>query len=177
MIHPILLYEDPMLKQVSGNIPKGFPKLKELISDMFETMHKANGIGLSGIQIGVPLQIFVIEAHFEQDDFHFRDVFINPFIEKEWGSLVKITEGCLSVPRLSALVERHENIKLNYYDSDWNHHVKNFSGFEARMIQHECDHLKGKIYIEHLDHMWMKILEPSLQLIKERKIEVPYLSK
>jgi|AntAceMinimDraft_18_1070375.scaffolds.fasta_scaffold02258_9 peptide deformylase len=177
MIQPILLYGNSMLKQVSGIIPEKFPKLKELINDMFETMHKADGIGLSGIQIGIPLQIFVVEAHLEQENFHFRDAFINPYIEEEWGSLVKHPEGCLSIPNLNALVERRENIKLNYYDSDWNHHVKNFDGFKARMIQHECDHLKGILYIEHLDRMWLKVLEKPLQLIKEREIQISYLYK
>ena len=177
MIQPILLYGNPMLKQVSGNITKEFPKLKELIDDMFETMHKAGGIGLSGIQIGIPLQIFIVEAHFEQDNFHFRDVFINPYIKKEWGNLVKHPEGCLSIPHITASVERYETIELDYYDSEWKHHVEVFDGFKARMIQHEYDHLKGKLYIEHLNRMWTKALEKPLQLIEERKIQVPYLHK
>jgi peptide deformylase len=120
MIHPILLYGDPMLKQRSGDIPSNFPKnqLEELINDMFETMHKANGVGLSAIQIGIPYRIFVVEAHLEQEDFHFRDVFINPYIKNEWGPMVKHPEGCLSVPQLTALVERRENIELEYYDTD-----------------------------------------------------------
>ncbi len=174
MIHPVLLYGDPMLKQLSGEIPKEFPKLTELIYDMFETMHKANGVGLSAIQIGIPLRIFVIEARIETQDFHFRGVFINPRIAKEWGEYVKHPEGCLSVPQITATVERKENIELNYYDAEFVHHTKSFNGFEARIIQHEYDHLEGKLYIDRLDRMWEKVLEGPLQLIKDRKIEIPY---
>lgn len=172
MIQPILLYGDPMLEQTSGDIPLNFPKILELVDDMFETMHKANGVGLSAIQIGIPYRIFVIEAHLE--DFNFRDVFINPYVRKEWGTKVKHAEGCLSVPQLTALVERPENIELEYYDINWKKHVKTFSGFEARIIQHEYDHLEGKLYVDKIDMMWKKALEEPLNLIKDRKIQIPY---
>jgi len=175
MIHPILLYGDPVLEQTSGDIPKNFPELLELVDDMYETMHKANGVGLSAIQIGIPYRIFVIEAHL--DDFNFRDIFINPYIKREWGDKVKHAEGCLSVPQLTALVERQESIELEYYDLKWEKHVKTFSGFEARIIQHEYDHLQGKLYIDRLDKMWRAALETPLQLIKDREIEIPYLWK
>jgi len=177
MIHPIILYGDPMLKQKSGDIPKGFPQLDELIDDMYETMHKANGIGLSGVQIGIPFRIFVVEAHLEQENFHFRGIFINPYIKKEWGAMVKHPEGCLSVPQLTALVERRENIELEYYDENWTHKVEVFSGFKARIIQHEYDHLEGSIYVDKIDRLWRKALEKPLQLIEERKIEVKYAFK
>lgn len=166
-----------MLKQRSGKIPQNFPKLQELIDDMFETMHKANGVGLSGIQIGIPYRIFVVEAHLEQENFHFRDVFVNPHIRKEWGPMVKHPEGCLSVPQLTALIERHEKIELEYYTSEWEHKVETFDGFKARIIQHEHDHLEGMIYIERADNMWQKALEKPLEMIEKREIEVPYLYK
>jgi len=179
MIHPILLYGDKMLEQRSAQIPSNFPKsqLEELINDMFETMHKANGVGLSGIQIGIPFRIFIVEAHLEQEDFHFRDIFINPYIINEWGEKVKYPEGCLSVPQLTALIERHENVTLEWYDQDFNKRKENFDGYKARIIQHEYDHLEGKIYVERADKLWRKALEKPLELIKERKVEVTYLTK
>jgi len=179
MIHPILLYGDKLLEQKSGNIPSDMPKgkLEELVNDLFETMHKANGVGISAIQIGIPFRIFVVEAHLEEEDFHFRGIFINPRIINEWGPMVKFPEGCLSVPQLTAYVERRENIELEYYDIDFNKHTEIFNGYKARIIQHEYDHLEGSIFVEKADNLWQKALERPLELIKERKIEVPYLSK
>jgi len=179
MIHPILLYGDPMLTQKSAEIPKNFPKIKleELINDMFETMHKANGVGLSAIQIGIPYRIFVVEAHLEKENFHFRNVFINPYIKKEWEPLVKYSEGCLSVPYVTTSVSRPQNIELDYYDQNLNHHIETFKDFKARIIQHEMDHMEGEIFIDKIDQLWKKALENSLQMIKNRKITVAYLTK
>lgn len=179
MIHPILLYGDPLLKQKSGKIPSTFPKqkLEELVNDMFETMHKAGGIGLSAIQIGIPFNIFVIEAHIKEENFHFRDIFINPIIRKEWGNLIKHPEGCLSVPQLTALIERPEKVLLQYYDLNWKLQEKTFDGYKARIIQHEYDHLQGNIYIDKADNLWKSALEEPLNLIEKRKIEVSYLTK
>lgn len=177
MIRPIVLYGDPILKEKSGEIPKSFPKLYELANDMFETMHKAGGVGLSAIQIGIPLRIFVIEAHIGEENFHFRGIFINPYLRNEWGQKCKFTEGCLSIPSISAMVERSSNIELEYYDENWNFHVEKFNGYKARIIQHEYDHLEGILYIERLDRLWEEALNEPLNLIKERKITIKYLTK
>jgi len=114
MIHPIILYGDPLLKEKSGDIPKNFPKLPELIDDMFQTMSRANGVGLAAIQIGVPLRIFIVDAHIKEEDFHFRGVFINPYIRRKSAPLVKFSEGCLSIPYISAMVERPSKIEIEY---------------------------------------------------------------
>ena len=179
MIKPILLHGDPLLKEKSGKIPKDIPiaELNALIEDMYQTMKAANGIGLSAIQIGIPLKVFVIEAHIEEENFHFKGFFINPKILNSYGPMVKHPEGCLSVPQLTALVERRENIEMEYYDLGFNKITKIFSGYESRIIQHEYDHLEGILYTDLLDKMWKKALERPLQLIAERKIEVKYLSK
>lgn len=175
MIRPILLYGDEMLRETSMEVNKGSQlEIKSLISDMFETMHKANGIGLAAIQIGIPLRIFIIEAHLDQDNFHFRNVFINPAIKKEWGDLVKHPEGCLSVPGLTGLVERPSKIEIAYYNENWEPKVEVFDGYAARIIQHEYDHLEGVIYTDLLDRMWKKGLERPLELIENRQMEVPY---
>jgi peptide deformylase len=176
MIRPIVLYGDPVLEQISAEVGSQYskPDIQLLIDDLFETMHRAKGIGLSAVQIGVPLRIFVIEAHLPEENFHLRGAFINPRILKEFGELVKHPEGCLSVPGLAGLVERPESIEMEYLDEEWNPHTKIFSGYAARVIQHEYDHLKGKMYIEYLDQMWLKTMEESLRLIKDRKMEIPY---
>jgi len=177
MIHPILLYGNDVLKQKSEDLPKSFSKLNELIDDMFETMHKSNGIGLSAIQIGIPLNIFVIEVHIIEEDFHFRNVFINPIIKKEYGPFIKYSEACLSLPMIHAMVQRRAEIELEYYDENWNLHVENFNGYKSRIIQHEYDHLQGILYIDRIDYFWKKILEKPLEEIKERKINTKYGSK
>jgi peptide deformylase len=177
MIRPILLYGDPVLRMVSEPLEKDSKlDLKALINDMFETMHKAQGIGLSAIQIGIPLRIFVSECHSEEENFHFRGVFINPKIVDESGSS-KFSEGCLSVPHLAALLERPEKIKLQWLDENWEEREEEFSGFAARIIQHEMDHLEGKIFTDKLDKMWGSTLKKPLKEIEDRVIDVPYLYK
>lgn len=175
MIRPVTLYGDPSLELVSTEVKKGTETA--LISDMFETMHKAGGVGLAGIQIGIPLRIFVIEAHIEKENFHFREVFINPHILREFGELVKHPEGCLSVPQLAAMVERPSTIEIEWWNEKWEYQKQVFDGFAARIIQHEYDHLDGNLYIDKLDKMWREMIEVPLMLIRERKIEIPYLYK
>jgi peptide deformylase len=178
MVRPIILYGNPILREASAEIDrKTVVELPKLISDMFETMHKANGIGLAAVQIGVPLRLFVVEAHITEDNFHFRETFINPKILREWGTDSKRPEGCLSVPGIPAIVERAESIEIEWYDEKWNYHKKNFSGTAARIIQHEYDHLRGKLYVDRLDTMWRSLLEQPLELIEKRQMEVPFLWK
>jgi peptide deformylase len=176
MIYPIYIYDNSILRQPSEEILKDFD-IKDLISNMFETMLKAKGIGLSAIQIGLPLRTFVIEAHLPQENFNFRGVFINPKIKNKSDSIVKHVEGCLSIPQLTALVDRPEIIELEYYDENWKHNIKSFYGFESRIIQHEMDHLDGKLYIDHIDNMWKELLTVPLEMIKNKKIEPTYLFK
>jgi len=175
MVRPITLYGDPSLEIISTEVRRGTEVA--LISDMFETMHKAGGVGLAGVQIGIPLRIFVIEAHLEKENFHFREVFINPTIIREFGNLVKHPEGCLSIPQIAALVERHESIEIEWWNEKWEYQKKVFDGFAARIIQHEYDHLGGELYIDKLDKMWREMIAHPLSLIEERKMEIPYLYK
>lgn len=177
MIHPILIYGNEMLREKSGLIPQNFPKLHELIADMFETMHKANGVGLSAIQIGVPLRIFVIDAHLEEENFHFRGIFINPIKIKEHGEEVNMSEGCLSLPQIVAQVKRPSKIELEYYDEHWEKHIKKFSGYEARIIQHEYDHLEGILYTDKMNRMYKHMLARPMQQIRDKEINVEYLTK
>jgi len=178
MIRPVILYGDPILREISAEVSKGSKlDINQLVSDMFETMHRANGIGLAAVQIGVPLRIFVVEAHIEEDNFHLRGTFINPKITDELGMEIKHPEGCLSVPGLTAMVERSEGIVMEWYDEKWEQHKQEFHGFAARILQHEYDHLEGKIYVDYLDTMWKKMIERPLQLIEDREMEVTYLCK
>ena len=176
MIRPITLYGDPSLTIESTEVRKT-PEVSVFISDMFETMHKANGVGLAAVQIGIPLRIFVIEAHLEKEDFHFREIFINPHMIREFGDLVKHPEGCLSIPQITALVERYSTIEIEWWNEKWEYQKQVIDGFAARMIQHEYDHLSGNLYIDKLDKMWREMIAIPLMLIEQRKMEIPYLYK
>lgn len=180
MIYPIILYGNDILTKISEPVDLkncDSSEIKEFIDSLFETMHRANGIGLSAIQVAIPNQIFVIEAHIPENNFHFRETFINPVIHKEYGNSVKLTEGCLSVPLLTALIERFEKLDIEYYNADFKKIFKTYDGFAARIIQHEMDHLKGKIFVDKLNNMWKSMLKGSLNLIKNREVEIKYLFK
>jgi peptide deformylase len=176
MIRPIILYGDSSLTVESTEIKKD-SEVQALISDLFETMHKANGIGLAAVQIGIPLNIFVIEAHLEKENFHFREVFINPHIIRKFGNLVKHPEGCLSIPQIAALVERPSSIEIEWWNEKWEYQKQVFDNFAARIIQHEYDHLSGELFVDKLDKMWREMISISLALIEERNMEIPYLYK
>jgi peptide deformylase len=175
MVRPITLYGDPSLELESTEVKRGTEI--PLISDLFETMHKAGGVGLAAVQIGIPLRVFVIEAHLEKENFHFREVFINPHIIREFGELVKHPEGCLSVPGIAAFVERHSTIEIEWWNEKWEYQKQVLDGFAARIVQHEYDHLSGELYVDKLDKMWREMIDVSLKLIEERNIEIPYLYK
>ena len=178
MVRPIILYGDPVLEIKSTEVKKSsLLDVTHLIADLFETMHRANGVGLAGIQIGIPLRVFVIDANLEKEDFHFKGEFINPKILREWGEPEKHPEGCLSIPQITALVSRLPNIEFEWWDEKWDYHKEIFDSYTARIIQHEYEHLDGEIYVDRLDLMWKEMLKTPLELIKKRKVEVPYLYK
>lgn len=179
MIYPILLYGHKALHQKSNPIDLKSASKKEvqgMLDDMFETMHRAGGIGLAAIQIGVLARAFVVEAHLEDEDYHFRESFINPVIKSTSNKTVYLTEGCLSLPGLSCLVERPESIEIEYYNYDLKKVKKKYDGISARIIQHEFDHLNGVLYTDNLETMWKTMLEPGMDKIKERKVKPNYPS-
>jgi peptide deformylase len=180
MIHPIFLYGDPVLQAKSNNIDliSAAPdEIKELVDDMFETMHRANGIGLAAPQIGVMTRLFVVEAHDKVEKFDIRETFINPLITKFSDKTCHMTEGCLSIPDVPALVQRPESISITYYNYELEKVVKEYDGMAARIIQHEYDHLNGVLFIDNLPQMWNVIIQPALEKITNRQITTRYHSK
>ena len=173
MIRPIKIYNDKFLRKLSMPITKKYKGLNQLIDDMFETMHKAGGIGLAAVQIGIPIRLFVIEVH--HDDLDFKGVFINPNIMRFGEDKVKHPEGCLSIPFLSGVVERPDDIFMTYYDREWKKQEVIFRGLEARVIQHEYEHLQGDLFIDSLNSMWSSMLDSSLRSIEDGSIKPPYL--
>lgn len=178
MILPITAYGHPVLKKVAEEIEADYPGLEELTADMFETMYEANGIGLAAPQVNRSIRLFIVDATSMADDFpelaEFKRVFINPYIIEEAGSVKTIEEGCLSIPNIRENVDRQENVVLEYYDEQWNFHEETFTGMAARIIQHEYDHLEGKLFVERISALRKTILKRKLQDISKGKAKVDY---
>ena len=142
---PVYLYGHPVLREVSNEITPEYPELDKLLADMFETMYASEGVGLAAPQIGRNDRIVVIDANPLAEDFPeckgWKKALINPEIEILDGDQVSRSEGCLSLPGLSENVKRVEHIRLTYLDQNFQPHEEELSGFVARIVQHECDHL------------------------------------
>lgn len=187
MILPILAYGDPILKKECDEIGKDYPKLGNLISDMFETMYKAKGVGLAAPQIGKNIRLFIVDGspfaekeEGEDDDplavgiEDFKKVFINPIIEEENGKEWPFQEGCLSIPKIRENVSRKPDIVVSYYDENWVLHEEKFSGYAARIIQHEYDHIEGVLFTDYLSPLKRKLLKKKLNNITNGLIEIEY---
>lgn len=175
---PIYLYGHPVLRRESKEITPDYPDLKQLVADMFETMYHSDGVGLAAPQIGRNDRIVVIDASPLGDDFpECRDrklVLINPKIELLDETTVSRNEGCLSLPDLSESVPRVEHIRLTWVDEDFNPHEEEMSGFLSRVVQHECDHLEGKLYIDHVSAIRRQLIGGKLKNIITGKKRVDY---
>lgn len=178
MILPITAYGHPVLKKVAADIDQDYPELDQLISDMFETMYAASGIGLAAPQVNRSIRLFIIDATSIADDYpelaEFKHIFINPHIIEETGENKTMEEGCLSIPKIRENVDRKETILLEYYDENWEFHEKEFRGMAARIIQHEYDHLEGKLFVERIGSLRKTLLKRKLQDITKGNISVDY---
>jgi len=181
MIRPVYIYGSPILRKVAQNIEPTYPDLKQLIDDMFETMHHSDGIGLAAPQIGLSIRLVVIDASpLEEDEpsmKDFRKVFINAKILERFGEKKLYKEGCLSIPKLREEVEREEKIRIHYLDENFIPHDETFDGTAARIIQHEYDHLDGLLFTDRVSALRRKLLSGKLLAISKGKFEVDYKYK
>ena len=188
MILPILPYGNPILKAKALEINKSYPKLKDLIKNMWETMYSANGVGLAAPQIGLSIRIFVIDTFpfSEQEELSkkesmelssFKKVFINPKIIEENGKDWDFNEGCLSIPDIREDISRKESIKINFLDENFVSKNLILSGIKARVVQHEYDHLEGILFTDYLSPLKKRILKKKLYNISKGKIKTDYLMK
>lgn len=175
---PVYLYGHPVLRKVSEEIAPDYPDLKKLIEDMYTTMYASEGVGLAAPQIGRNDRIVVIDADPVAESFPEcagrKLTLINPEIEILDGESVTRGEGCLSLPGLSENVSRVEHIRLRWVDEDFNQHEEEMSGFLARIVQHECDHLEGKLYIDHVSLIRKQLIRGKLNNIIEGKVRCDY---
>jgi peptide deformylase len=188
MILPIVAYGDPVLRQKSEEIDADYPKLDELLENMFETMYAARGIGLAAPQVAKPIRIFIVDATpFEDDEdlteaereyvSTFKKVFINAKIVEEDGDEWAFNEGCLSIPDINEDVFRKPQITMEYMDENFKKHKETFDGIVARIIQHEYDHIEGVLFTDKLSPLKKRLIKGRLANISKGKIEVSYRMK
>lgn len=178
MVLPVLAYGHPVLRKVAAEIDKDHPGLSEFIESMFETMHASSGIGLAAPQVNKSIRIFIVDASPLAEEnpelAEFRRVFINPKIVEETGEEWTYNEGCLSLPDLREDVARKRNVRMQYYDEDFNFHDEVFTGMPARIIQHEYDHLEGKLFVDLINPLRRMLLKRKLTDISKGNVDVDY---
>lgn len=175
---PIYLYGHPVLRAEAEDIDPREESLPKLVDDMFETMYASEGVGLAAPQIGKSIRLVVIDADPVAETFPEcagrKLVLINPDVEVLDGDKVSRSEGCLSLPGLSEDVKRVEHIRLTWEDLDGNEHTEEISGFLARIVQHECDHLDGHVYIDHVSPIRRQLIRNKLNNIVTGRIRCDY---
>ncbi len=178
MVYPIVMYGDPVLRKRAKEVEKGSIDIKAFVQDMYETMYAAHGIGLAAPQIGKSIRIFVVDGttlnEEEEDMTGFKKAFINPVIVEEDGEEWEFEEGCLSIPNIRENVSRPETVRIRYADEDWNIKEEEYDGIKARIIQHEYDHLEGKMFIDYLSPLKKRMLKGKLTDISKGDVETEY---
>lgn len=175
---PIYLYGHPVLRTATEPIAEMTDELRELIVDMYKAMYDSEGVGLAAPQIGRSIKLVVIDANPVADSFPEcagrKFTLINPVVEVLDGDSVGRHEGCLSLPGVSESVARTEHIRLSWLDEDMQQHSEEISGFLARIVQHECDHLEGKVFIDHLSGLRRQLIKSKLNNILTGRVAVDY---
>ena len=187
MILPIIGYGATVLKIKAKEISVDYPELNKLISDMYETMYDASGVGLAAPQIGKSIRLFVIDTSpFDNNDFEknsgfevkpVKKTFINPVMIDESGENGSFEEGCLSIPNIREHINRKSDITIRYQDENFTDHQETFSGILARVIQHEYDHLEGTLFTDKISPFKKKLIKGKLNNIMIGKVSVDYKMK
>ena len=171
MILPITLYGDPVLRKVCKDIELNYNGLSDLIENMFETMYNAEGVGLAASQIGLPIRLFVVDltplSKTEPTLAGFKKYFINARIIERSGEEELMEEGCLSIPGIHEEIYRKGFVKMQYLDIEGNEYEDEFSGYLARVIQHEYDHIDGVMFTDHCSPLRKRLLKRKLSDISK----------
>ncbi len=186
MIFPIVAYGHPVLRKVATDIDPDYPGLPKLIEDMWETMYASAGVGLAAPQVNKPIRLFVVDtaqmfANMDDDEKKefpdapgIKSVFINAHIVELDGDEWPYNEGCLSIPKIREDILRQDTVTLEYQDENFDTITKTFTGLSARVIQHEYDHLEGKLFIDYISPLKRKLMKGKLTDISKGKISVDY---
>jgi peptide deformylase len=185
MILPIVAYGDSVLKKKAKAIEPSYPNLDDLITNMYETMYGAYGVGLAAPQIGLSIRLFIVDTEpFAEDDAltveeqealkGFKKTFINAQILEEEGEPWAFSEGCLSIPNVREDVTRQPRITIRYQDENFEFHEETYEGLIARVIQHEYDHIEGVLFTDKLSSFKKRLLKSKLNNISKGKIKAEY---
>lgn len=182
MIYPIHLYGMPVLRKVAVDITPDHPGLEKLIADMYETLAESSGIGLAAPQIGLPIRMLVIDLTVLNDDDlpkdqRFKGVMINAHVVERSGDNVTEEEGCLSLPGINEKVTRKDTIRIRYCNEKFEEREVTYSGFLARVVQHEYDHLEGMMFIDHLSPIRKQLIKGKLKDILQGKAKCDYRAR
>jgi peptide deformylase len=186
MILPIVAYGSPVLRRRAMEITPDFPGLDKLLDDMWETMYYSNGVGLAAPQVNKSVRIFLVDSkqiieNLEEEeksefpgDEGIKELFINPVITELNGAEWPYNEGCLSIPKIREDVTRPASVTMEWMDRSFNKQKASFAGITARVIQHEYDHLEGKLFIDYLNPLKKRLLKGKLMDISKGKIKMDY---
>lgn len=181
MILPIYLYGQAVLRKVSEDITPEYPELKKLIADMFDTLEVAEGIGLAAPQIGLPIRVVIVDLCPLAEDFpefeKFKKVYINAHIIETSEETESLEEGCLSVPGIHEKVTRPKSIHVKYMDENFVEHDEWVDGYLARVMQHEFDHLEGKVFVDRLSPLRRQMNKNRLMNLLKGKAHCNYKTK
>ena len=178
MILPIYLYGQPVLRNPAVEVDLNDPALKTFVADLYETMYNAEGVGLAAPQVGKSIRVFVVDStpykEIYPDHEPFKGAFVNPTITDRFGDDVPFAEGCLSLPKINEDVIRKSDIHITYYDENGEYHDCDINGVLARIIQHEYDHLEGKVFTDNLSQIKKMVLKRPLNDIAGGKVHPAY---
>lgn len=186
MILPIVAYGSPILRKVCNDITPEYVGLKQLVADMWETMHASNGVGLAAPQINKDIRLFVIDSlqileNLDEEekklyvhDQGYKGVFINAHLISMDDNHWPYNEGCLSIPKIREDIMRSHEITISYVDENFQPHTKTFNGISARVILHEYDHIEGKLFIDYLTPLKRRLIKGKLEDISKGKIKTDY---
>lgn len=182
MIYPIYTYGNPVLRHVAQDIDKEYPNVQQLIDDMFETMYHSQGVGLAAPQIGLSIRLVVITLDCLSEDYpeykDFNAAYINPHIVEVDETETKLMdEGCLSLPGISEPVRRPTRIRVKYLDREWNEHDEWVEGYLARVMQHEFDHLEGKVFTDRISPLRKQLIKKKMANLLAGKFSCSYKTK
>lgn len=159
--------------------PENYPALSEFIENMFETMYNADGVGLAAPQVGREDRIFVVDlspiADEQRPEFKdFKKVFINAHIVERRGEMITLEEGCLSIPGVHEKVSREDEIRIKYLDEELTPHDEVYTGYAARVIQHEHDHLDGILFVDKVSPLRKRMNKSKLVNMEKGKVACEY---
>ena len=182
MILPIYIYGQPVLRKVAEDIPADYPELQQLITDMWDTLAESEGIGLAAPQVGKSIRLVVIDLDVISEDMPeykgFRRVYINPhIIDYDDTETDSSEEGCLSLPAIHEKVVRPKRIHVQWLDEQMQPHDEWIEGYLARVMQHEFDHLDGKMFVDRVSPLRKQLIKSKLNSLVQGRYRCGYRTK